>query len=485
MTRSIQGRLLLGTVVAAVLVLSIAGGIVYMLVRAALRAEFDTGLESKARALAALVEQDEGQIEFELGHDVLPEFARPARPEYFQLWGATGEILQRSASLDTADLPRMGGAAGQPVFMDLTLPDGRAGRLVALSFEPRGGGEDEARLHAGTGDLGVVTIAVARDTLGLDALLVRLRWLLLGVGCGAVALASVVLLVVVRSGLRPLRTLAGRIAEIGARDLSAELVLPNAPTELRPVVQRLNEMLRRLGESFARERTLTADVAHELRTPLAGLRATLEVAATRTRTGEEYRMLLADALAVAVQLQALTENLLALARLEAGQVELKLERFELEAALRECWTPLAWRADERKLDVRWRVASGTHVAADRGKLRQIATNLLDNAVTYADTGGRMQVFAAAQDGAVVLEVANSGSRLTAGQVGHVFDRFWRGDAARGATGVHCGLGLALVKRLVEAHGGTIEARVSLDGTFHVTLSLPGPASSARNQGVSH
>ena len=472
MMGSIRGRLLLGTAAAAATVLSVAGGALYALVRASMRTDFDASLESKARAMAMLVEQDEGRIEFELGPDLLPEFERRERPEYFQLRHADGRVLRRSRSLGNVDLPLVNPVLPASAFRDVPLPDGRPGRLVATSFQPRAGNEDGQDHRARSEATGGLTLVLARDTIDVDAMLARLRWLLLGVGVGAVALAGAVLLWVVQRGLRPLRSLAERIAEIDESDLSSPIELTAAPAELRPVVARLNEMLRRIGESFARERTLTADVAHELRTPLAGLRASLEVAASRPRSSNEYRAALSDGLAIAAQMQSLIENLLTLARLEANQVEVTFEPLDLVALLHQCWAPFAARAVCRRLEVRWDVPPAVALDADHAKLQLVLTNLFDNAVTHVDETGRIEVRVDVRDGVVSLEIANTGSRLSAEQVTHVFERFWRGDPARRDAGIRCGLGLALVRRLVEAIGGTVSATPGDKGVFRVIVSIP-------------
>jgi two-component system phosphate regulon sensor histidine kinase PhoR len=139
--------------------------------------------------------------------------------------------------------------------------------------------------------------------------------------------------------------------------------------------------------------------------------------------------------------------------------------------LQECWRPLADRARERGLHVEWEVDRALALDTDREKLRLILTNVLDNAVSYADTGGRVEIETASRDGFVQVSVANTGSHLSQEEAEHVFERFWRADEARAATGVHCGLGLSLCRQLMDLLGGSIRVESTPGATFRVVIAL--------------
>jgi signal transduction histidine kinase len=318
-------------------------------------------------------------------------------------------------------------------------------------------------------------LVVARDTASLDAESAFLRWLLLVGTGGTIVLALVVGALVVRQGLRPVDALAARIARIRHDDLSTRLPLDRMPRELAPVIRRLNDLLGRLDEAFRRERTFTADAAHELRTPLAGLRSTLEVALARPRDAAEYRQTLTECLGIVEHTQALVDSLLVLARLESELPGEEAEAVRLAEIIDAAWRPLAEKARARRLTVRTDVSPEAACTAGRAALLMVLTALLTNAVDYADSGGRIEIAAApAPPGAVDLTVANTAHRLSAEDATHVFERFWRGDASRTNTGAHYGLGLALVKRAAESLGGAAAASVD-DGTFTIRLRLPAAA----------
>jgi heavy metal sensor kinase len=467
--RSLRSRLLAGTGLGAVLVLAAAGLAVYVLVRARLVAEFDHALADKARSLAILVEQEGDEVEVEFAEHPLREFQAGVRPEYYQLWLLDGTVLARSPSLGHGNLDRIAGPAHSPACRWVVLPDGRRGRTAGILFHPVGEGRRSSRSAASSDP--PLTLVVARDTSQVEGTLGHLRLFLGGVGAAAVVLSLAVLAWVVRSGLRPVSHLAAQIGGLDEGDLGARLDVPDAPAELAPVVERLNDLLGRLERAFAQQKALTADVAHELRTPLAGLQATLEVALSRDRDTDAYRAAMSDCLAICRQTERMVDSLLCLARIDAGEATVHAESVRLHDLLRECWRALADRARGRALQVEWNVDPELALHSDRDKLRLILSNVLDNAVSYADAGGRIWIQAASPDGRIQISVANTGSHLSQDEAERVFERFWRGDEARAATGVHCGLGLSLCKQLVDLLGGSIHVQSAAGDTFRVVLDL--------------
>lgn len=448
--RSIRGRLLIGTALGVSLAFVLSGVLVLVLARASLYAQFDEALLARARAVSALVEEDE-TVEVELD-----PAGTPGDLVYVELW-AGERVLLRSTNLGATDLVR---DPGELEIRGCTLPGGGDGRQITFRFEARRDAVDRA-----AGPPTIVTLVVARPTDGVTSAVGRLAVVVIGVGGLGTLLCLAILVGVVRFGLAPLRSLAEAIGALREADLAVRLEAATTPRELRPVVERLDDLLRRLAAAFARERELTAEMAHELRTPLAGLRVTLEVSLSRDdRPAEKYRTALADCLAITRQTERLVETLLSLARLDAGSASPVTEPVELDALVRDVLADQAGRAEERRLAVVTELLPVT-AHTDRDKLRLVIHNLVDNAISYADTGGTIRVVLAGRR----LQISNTGCTLTATDVAHVFERFWRGDAAR-SSGAHAGLGLALCKKLVAHLGGTITAEVS-DGTFVATVEI--------------
>ncbi len=466
MRRSIRARLLFW-VIGGMAVLQIGlAALVYEVMERAFRDDFDAVLAATVRTLSGATEQDERQVRADIDERDLPEFRRTSRPDYYQVWLENGEVLARSSSLRGGDLERVDGRNGLVTYRRVRLPDGRQGRAAVLRFVPRM--DDEGR-HATSPR--TATIVVARDRASLDAEIAVLTWLL-SLGTGATIAVSFLLgALIVRQGLRPLDTLATRIAAIRQDDLSARVSVDPLPAELAPVVHRLNDLLRRLEDAFGRERAFTSDAAHELRTPLAGLRSTIEVALARPRECAEYRDALSECLTIVQHTQTLTCHLLTLARMDSHQTTVEPESVAVaelvDAALRSLGDTVA----RRGLTVSVGIASTVSCTADRALLLMVLSELATNAAEYTEDGGHIDVTAVQAPSAVELEMANSGCRLAPEDASHVFDRFWRGDGSRSQTGVHSGLGLSLVQHAVRAIGGSIAASIGSD-TFTIHLSVP-------------
>jgi len=409
---------------------------------AAIRGQHDRALLGRARALAALVEYDEA-YEFELAGAVAAGLG--TADIYFEVWDPDHRVIARSPSLGAGDLPRPTGA-----YLDVTLPDGRDGRLVVQRFPA-------FTEHADEPPTGLVTLVLAEDVVARDGSLATVRrwsWTLGGV---TLALVALVTALTVRRGLRPLARLAGAIDAIDPAKPGARLPADARPAELDVVARKLDELLTRLDASVARERRFTADVSHELRTPLAGLRTLLDVTARRERTGDDYRAALTEAGGIVVRLGALVDDLLQLARLDAGHVPVARAPVALRALVDACWAPHADAAAARGLRFDNRVADDVVVDTDRDKLRVVIANLLGNAAEYTEDGG----WIAADASDALLDVTDSGPPIPPADLERIFERLWRAEAAR-TGGVHAGIGLSLARTLCEALGYALTA-ATLDG----------------------
>lgn len=458
---SMRGRLtsVVVAVVALVLV-ALAFGLYVGTRRAAWRLH-DDNLLSRARALAVIVEHDDDGYEMNL-----PPESQTDRPSYLEVWRPDGGVLARSPALAARDLPRLAPTAAAPAFADIRLPDGRDGRAVAIEFVPR----DEAK-HT---RVMPCTLVLATGTEDADAAVATARtWF---VALAAIALAAIAAITAwsLARGLAPLRRLAVEIERLDDTRLGTPIALADQPAELAAPVNKLNELLGRLAASFAREREFTADVSHELRTPLAGLRTLLEVTALAERSTTEYKAALVDALAIVLQLVALVENLLTLARLDAGQLELDTRDVALRELVDDCWRPHADRATARGLVFRNTIPAGTTARTDREKLRIVVANLLGNAAEYTAAGGWIEVATGAD---ALLDVVDSGPPIPPDQLERIFDRLWRGDTSRAGGGVHCGVGLALARALCDCLALDLGATTRADGSVCFRIRSRGLARS--------
>jgi signal transduction histidine kinase len=440
--RSLRGRLVAIVTATTAAVLVALAALLYAAVHRAAWRQHDAGLAAQARAIGAGVEHDDDGFELQLPHD----------PHTFsEVWDARGDAVARSASLAHRDLPHRLGA------FDLVLPDGRTGRAVGVRVRARSDDDDASPAD--------VELVLAEGTEGVDAAIRSVRAWFLALGVAALAAIGGATAWSLRRGLRPLAALAASLEQIDDRTLGTRLPIDGQPAELVAPVAKLNELLARLEASFARERELAADVGHELRTPLAGLRTLLEVTALTERSSEVYRQAIAEALEVLVQLGALVENLLSLARLEAGEVAVAVDDVALGQLVADCWRPHAATAAARRLELRAALPPDVTVRADRDKLRIVIGNLLANAAEYTAPGGWIEV--AAGDDAL-LDIIDSGPHVA--DEHKIFERLWRGDAARAGTGVHCGIGLSLARSLCARMGLTLAAENRADGSVRFRIS---------------
>jgi len=466
MNWSIRVRLLCWMSVSMALLLTVFAVVVYEVMSRSLVNGFDEVLASTVRTIHGSVEQERDGVKIEIDERELPEFYRATRPDYFQLWREDGGTVARSPSLKGADLERIATPLDLLSFRPIRLPDGRAGRAVYLFFKPK---VDEDVKDAGPSQK--LTLTVARETAALDSQIRLLQVVLGATTGGTIILALLVSTVLVRRGLQPLSVVASRIGAIGHDDLSTRIEVKTLPAEVEPVVQRLNDLLQRLDEAFCRERAFTADAAHELRTPLAGLRSILEVALARPRVSEDYRHAMTDCLDIVQRTHAMIDNLLALARLDSGQASLHLQSLCLAELIETALRPLANRIQARGISVEKRVSVDIVCITDRDSLFATLTILFTNAVEYTNDEGRIEVAADQTDGSLELTLANTGCRLSAEDARRVFERFWRSDISRTDTGIHCGLGLPLAQRIVTSLGGAITANATGD-IFLVRILLP-------------
>ncbi|MCB9896756.1 MAG: hypothetical protein H6825_02005 [Planctomycetes bacterium] len=314
-------------------------------------------------------------------------------------------------------------------------------------------------------------LVVAQDVDSVTSTLRHLRrmlalaWLMSATGC------ALIVVWVVHGGLRPLVALRTQIGEVDATRLDRRIELPGAPVELAPVVDQLNGLMERLRDAFAREQAFTDHAAHELRTPLAGLRATLEVALLRKRSPEDYAASARQCLEIVVLMHGMVETLLDLSR--AGPAGRAPELVDVDALLRRAFGPYEDAARAVDLEFVPDVADDARQArVDVPLVERVLGNLLQNAVAHGDPGGTLAVRAArTASGALRVEVSNPAAQVTSDDAARAFDAFWRADASRTGTGGHAGLGLTLCQRIVERLGGTIAARAG-DGRFTVTVELP-------------
>jgi len=294
---------------------------------------------------------------------------------------------------------------------------------------------------------------------------------LAAVGAGILLLGLVGGRWLVDRALRPIDDISAAAVKISAGDLSQRINVAEAESELGQLAAVLNSTFARLEAAFAQQQQFTADAAHELRTPVSVMLTQTQTALTRERTAAEYRETIEACQRASQRMRRLIESLLELARLDAGQESLKRMRFDLSKAIADSVGWVRPLAEERGVTILPELAS-LEITGDSGRLAQVIVNLLTNAIQYSPSGGEVHLKLEAQPGLAALTVADTGPGISNEDLPHVFERFYRGDKSRTASNGNAGLGLAISKAIVEAHGGTIEVASQTGKGTTFTMRLP-------------
>lgn len=295
----------------------------------------------------------------------------------------------------------------------------------------------------------------------------RLIWLTVGLSALATALLGAW---AARSGLRPLRRMSAVASGVSAQSLNARLPAENMPPELAEMAHNFNAMLGRLDNSFQRLSAFSADIAHELRTPLSNLLTHTQVTLTRPRALEDYCEALHSNLEELQWMAQLVNDMLYLAKADHGLLMPSREPLELAQEadlLLEFFAPLAEDAQVTLT----RDGRG-HIEGDRSMLRRALSNLLDNALRFTPAHGEVRLRIVEQPKGLSLTVENSGDGVSEDLLPRLFDRFYRADPARQeGSSEHAGLGLAITQSIIRAHGGQIHCESDAGWTRFV-IELP-------------
>jgi two-component system sensor histidine kinase QseC len=471
--KSMQTRLILALGGTSVLLTPTSGVLVYHSIRADVVSQFDVSLRAQASALAALISPAQGsegsKLEFEFNPAAMPEFQRIRHGHYFTVRYGDGRVFASSQSLTGTALPPIAANEGA---QDVTTPNGRRARAIRLDFTPQPDpGDPPISLPREPARSFPMNVTVARDRATLDGALNRLlSTLAIAGGLLTLAIAAAVA-AIVHVSLRPLRAIGEAVAQVDAVQLHLRIQSENVPTELRPICTRLNDLLARLDQAFARERRFTSDVAHELRTPIAELRSISEIALRWPDDTAASADALRDVHSIAQQMQTLVNTLLALVRAEA-QPAVRAEPVALAEALarslRELGPGVEGRVDARD------VPQHACVRVEPTLLASVLRNVISNAVEYAPAGSIVTCRAVrlrGRDDRWLLSVENPTDHFLPQDVAHVFEPFWRKDPAR-TDSAHTGLGLALVRAYCDLMHARVEVAMSEPGRFTLQLDLP-------------
>jgi len=453
-TRSIAFQLILLFTLAAALLLACGLGVFYSIVAHHAFAEDNAVLADKVFALSTDLRENGPEI---LGEEVTSHRAGQHTPYWIRILDSQGRAIGETPEMDRLIPAQIFPAAREPVEAIRTRKDYRsAGKLFSLvSFNEHFGGE-------------AYTLQLAQDRSSDEQVERSFALLFIAVLFGGVVASALIAIVVTRRGLRPLRQMTESLARIGPDQLKQRIGSSGWPRELQPLAIAFDQMLKRLDDSFTRLSQFSADLAHELRTPIANMLGEAQVALTRDRTAADYRETIESTVVECERLSRIVDNLLFVARADAEREPIARKRFDARAAVEKIAAFYQTIADDQHVAI---TCSGDgQMHADPDLFERALANLLDNALRFTPENGSIEITLSDQNTDFEVAVSDNGCGIAAEHLPRVFDRFYRAEPSRGSDGA--GLGLALVKSIVELHGGSVAIQSEVgDGTV-VKLRFP-------------
>ncbi|MEO8391376.1 MAG: ATP-binding protein [Chloroflexota bacterium] len=451
---NLRARLVVWTVALEALLLLIFAALLMFVIQQTQNNPIDQALRLSASQLNAVVD-------IRLGHYVIQDDDKAAlNAQGVIAWVLTPDgVVAATVGNVGSTLPLMP-LPTPSQMIDAPLPNGEPGRFLV------------AYLSEDNHNLGTLVLALSlRESRELVqeillSLVIAIPIVLLLSGAGGLFLAN--------RALSPVAAITKTARQITADDLSHRLDVHLPDDEIGQLATTLNAMFDRLDLAFQRERQLTADVSHELRTPLALLKTQLSLARSRPRESAVLLQMIADMEDDVDRMTRLTEQMLILARIDQPDAVLSLGAVDLKTLLQRVVDSLQEQESEQQIELCLSKFEDSSLAVegDYERLLQVFLNLLDNAIKYAGTQGRVTVKAEREAQAVSVQISNTGAAIAPEHLLHLFERFYRADSARARATGGFGLGLAIAAAIVKAHHGQIQVTSEASAGTTVTVTLP-------------
>jgi two-component system, OmpR family, heavy metal sensor histidine kinase CusS len=460
-TESIASRLVLQFTLASAILVGCSLGIFYWLVTRHTFEEDNAALTDKVAALVS--ETKTAGPDKALQAEVHNIRAGEQSPYWVRIIDPTGRILAERPGM-TARLPTS------------IFPQSSHWEATKHPINHRSGGDLFSLVSAAVRANDVpYLLQIAQDRTADENFNHQAGLLFLTTLAASIVASAIIARTTTRRGLEPLDQMSRAFRRIGPTRLSERVREEGWPRELRPLALSFDQMLGRLEDSFTRLSRFSADLAHELRTPLSNMQGEVQVALTRERPAEEYRSVIESTAVECERLSRIVDNLLFLARAESAREQIKRTSFDGRATIEKIAAFYQTIAEDR--DVIVSCNGQAKVDGDSFLFTRAVSNLVDNALRFTPAGGTITISVENENGDAKVSVTDSGAGIPLEHIPHVFDRFYAVDPARNSGG--SGLGLALVKSITELHGGLATIRSEVNRGTTVTLTFPAQ-SDARN-----
>lgn len=453
--RSIAWQLILLFTVATSLLLACGLGVFYAIVVRHAFAEDNAVLADKVAALRADLHESGPNV---FAGELKGRHAGEHTGYWIRMLDSQGRTYAETPGMDRSLPPEIFPPPQKSASIAGALKDHRRGSklfsLVALNEES--GSQP-------------YTLQVAQDRSSDERVERNFAVLFIIVLSGSVLASALIATIVTKQGLRPLQEMTQSLARIGPTHLKERMTPAEWPRELKPLAIAFDDMLKRLDDSFTRLSQFSADLAHELRTPVANIIGEAQVALTRDRTAAEYRETIESTVDECERLSRIVDNLLFVARVDAAREPVARKRFNARAAVEKIATFYRTIAEDHHVTIS--CSGDGQVYADPDLFERAVGNLLDNALRFTPEHGSIHIALSKHNTDFELAVSDNGSGIAAEHLPRVFDRFYRAESSRSSDGA--GLGLALVKSILDLHGGSakIESEIGQGTTVRLTFPL--------------
>ena len=452
--RSIASQLIVLFTLAAALLLACGLGVFYWIVVQHTFAEDNAVLADKISAVSSDF-NEAGPERF--GEELKARHAGDHAPYWIRVLDSEGHTVTETPGMERFLPPSVFPLAQRSTPPIGSSKDYRTGRKLFSLIATNG--ESSGKPY---------TIQVAQDRSSDEQVERRFGVLLLVVLSGSILASTLIAITVTRRGLRPLGEMTRSLERIDPTHLKERVAPAGWPRELQPLAIAFDDMLKRLDDSFTRLSQFSADLAHELRTPIANMLGEAQVVLTRDRTPAEYRETIESTIGECDRLSGIVDNLLFVARVDAAREPIARKQFDARAAVEKIAAFYQTIAEDHHVAIT--CSGGGQIYADPALFERAVGNLVDNALRFTPENGSIQIALVQHAADFEVAVSDNGCGIGPERLPRVFDRFYRADSSRGSDGA--GLGLALVKSIVDLHGGSARIQSEVGRGATVVLTFP-------------
>ncbi|WP_299268968.1 HAMP domain-containing sensor histidine kinase [uncultured Psychrosphaera sp.] len=426
--------------------------------------QFDESLEQKGKSLANLISYKDNSLQLSMLTDVMAEFSRTENGEYFQIW-SNNDLLKYSSTLSQTpefNFNRTELLLGEQVIAQSNLPDGESGRVFLFKFIPVTD-DNHTEVQA------PISLVFARSNATLERILILIDIVFLLTAIGTAFFVRYLVNKIVSKGLKPIALLNKQIREIDINNELDQFIIDYPPSEIKTIIDELNQFLIENRALLKNEKRLTSDIAHELKTPITELMSVSEIAIKYPENEEVIENYKDDVLSISTRMKNIVESLLLLNKVNTEQFHLTMIDIDLSDKVLCILERLAITTPNLEQRINTNIADNIIITNDVFSLEAILTNLIHNAVYYSPEESKVSIELDIINKQPALKISNiTLQNITIADIDNMFEPLWQKDQAR-TSETHFGLGLAIVRKLAER--ANIKISVKLDKDNVITFSV--------------